>query len=156
MRRAGALAGIKVILGDSQHIVLALRVLLAGSGLLGDDLEPPLDRGEVGKHQVESELLQLGGGIRIWAKATSDLDQHVRLASEGDALGAAPGGSVLDTHLGGSHLEGLHRRRQAIEALVGHVHHADAVGSTSRGQRVEERGLARPGGADDRDVDWQG
>ena len=86
-------------LGGAQRIVLALRVLLSCAGLLGHDLEPALDRREVGKHKVERELLQLGGGIRVRAEAAGDLDQHVGLACKRDALRTAARRGVFDRTL---------------------------------------------------------
>jgi hypothetical protein len=148
-----------VLLGDGQDVVLALGVLFCGARLFRDDLEAPLNRGEVREHKVERELLQLGRWIRLGAETTGDLDEDVGLARKGDALGAASGRCVLDPDLGRGDLERLHGRSQAIQTFVGHIDHADAVCPASGRQRIEQRGLARPGRANDcnvyRQLDFQ-
>ena len=134
-----------------EHLGLGLRVLLARSRLLGDDLEPPLHRREVREHQVERELLELGHRVGVRPEAARDLDQHVGLPRERDPLRAAARRRVLDADLGRRRLLRAAPPPQPIEALVRDVDHADAIGAAACGQSVEQRGLARPGGADDGD-----
>ena len=141
-----------MLLGGGQDLGLGLRILLACARLLGHDLETLFDRGQVSQHEVECELFQLCCGIRVGAEAAGDLQQDVCLAREGHALGAASGRRVFDPNLGGSCLGGLDRFGQPREPLVRDVDHAHPVGSATGGEGVEQRGLASPGRADDRNV----
>ncbi len=129
-------------LGGGEHLGLTLGVLLPRSRLLAHHLETPLHRRHVGQHKVEGELVELLPRLGVRAEAARDLDEDVRLARESNALRPASGRRVLDAHLGRRGLLRLHRFGQSLQPLVGHVDHADAVGSAPRGQRVEQRGLA--------------
>src|SRR5207253_6608512 len=95
---------------------------------------------------------QVRGGIRGRTEASGDLQQDVRLAREGHALRTAARGRVLHTHLRGGDLGRLDGVGKSGKPLVRDVDHAHAIRATACGQRVEQRGLAGPGRADDGDV----
>jgi hypothetical protein len=89
-------------------------------------------------------------GIRT--EAPPDLQEDVRLARKGDALGAAAWRRILNPHLGRGLLLRLDGGGEPVEAFVRDVDHAHAIRAASRGQGVEERRLAGPLRADDGNV----
>src|SRR5439155_18851233 len=59
----------------------ALPIFLPRPRLLGHDLEALLHRRQVGEHQVQRELFELDGRIRVGTKAARNFQQHIGLAS---------------------------------------------------------------------------
>src|SRR2546421_327937 len=79
----------------------------SGPGLLDRDLEPPLDRGEVGHHHVDRGGGQLAGGIGLRSVAAGDLEDHVGLPGGGDLLPSRPDRGIGHPDLGIDDLLGL-------------------------------------------------
>jgi len=158
-----------------QHRVQAYRFLVARSRLRGGPLQGFLDGRQVGQRELGLDDLDVGHGIDAPAdvhdigilEAAHEIDDAVGLADVGEklvaetlAFGSARDepGDVHELHDRRRHLLGTRKLRDPREPRVGHGHDAHVrvdgaeriVLSRDRGpgERVEQRGLADVGQAD--------
>ena len=143
--------------------LLPLRAI-ARLRLLAHALETPIDVLAVGDDQLETERLEVGGGIGILGEAVEHREQRIGLAKLAGNLRAA--GHVDDPDRRRCHLLRADDLREPVESIVRDHRHPEVrllghvrIGRDLRAhvsQRVEERRLPGVGKADDADPERHG